>query len=243
MKRRCCLLWLMLGLPPLAFAQKIPSSPRSRQATQRCRPLLAASLARQGVAWGAPVFIRIFKFEKRLEMYLHTRDRFTLFRQYDVCTLGGRGPGPKTLQGDGRAPEGFYTIAPVQLNPYSRYHLAFNVGYPNVYDRWHRRTGGHIMVLGRCASIGCFAMTDAAMEEIYTLVDAALRHGQLFVKLHIFPFAMSSQNLSRFIQHPWFAFWMNLKTGHDWFLDNDFIPPDVHIEGGEYRPRAAGQSK
>lgn len=72
MKRRCCLLWLIIGLPSLALAQNIPSSPRSRQAIQRCRPLLAAPLARQGVAWGAPVFIRIFKVEKRLEMWLHT---------------------------------------------------------------------------------------------------------------------------------------------------------------------------
>ena len=49
--------------------------------------------------------------------------------------------GPKRREGDLQAPEGFYTIAQDQMKPDSQYYLAFNLGYPNAYDRAHGRTG------------------------------------------------------------------------------------------------------
>ena len=69
---------------------------------------------------------------------------------------------PETREGDRQVPEGFYAIAPGQLNPNSSYYLSFNVGYPNAYDRAHGSTGGTIMVHGACSSAGCFSMTDRA---------------------------------------------------------------------------------
>ena len=64
------------------------------------------------------------------------------------------------------------------MNPNSQYHLAFNLGYPNPYDRAHRRTGESLMVHGKCKSAGCYAMTDALMEEIYALAREAFIGGQ-----------------------------------------------------------------
>src|SRR6266540_641450 len=64
------------------------------------------------------------------------------------------------------------------MNPSSRFHLSFNLGYPNAYDRARKRTGGALMIHGSCVSIGCFAMTNPVIEEIWTLAETALRSGQ-----------------------------------------------------------------
>ena len=55
------------------------------------------------------------------------------------------------------------------MNPNSQFHLAFNLGYPNAFDKAHKRTGDFLMVHGKCKSAGCYAMTDALIEEIYAL--------------------------------------------------------------------------
>ena len=73
-----------------------------------------------------------------------------------------------------QVPEGFYTIAPGQMNPNSHYYLAFNVGYPNAYDRAYGRTGGNVMVHGVCSSAGCFSMTDEQIDDIYAIARDAL---------------------------------------------------------------------
>jgi len=57
---------------------------------------------------------------------------------------------PKMRQGDGQAPEGFYYVTPNRLNPVSNFHLSFNLGYPNSYDRSYNRTGSALMVHGSC---------------------------------------------------------------------------------------------
>ena len=232
-----CLISLALRMPPPVFARSTPSSPRSRQVILRRQAALQSLLADRGFYWGAPIYVRLFKAEKILEIWLRDGHRFRRFRQYPVCTYGGKGLGPKTAQGDGRAPEGFYFVGPRQMNPNSRYHLAFNVGYPNAYDRSHHRTGGHLMIHGRCVSIGCFAMTNALMEEIYVLADAALRHGQPFFRVHIFPFVMTERNMLRYANKRWNSFWLNLKQGYDWFARNNDNPPDVAVTDGLYRFR------
>ena len=214
-------------------AQSVPDAARSRAAIARTKTGLMARLRGQELTWGAPLFIRIFKHERRLEVWLRQGRQFRLFKVYPVCTSGGRGPGPKTTRGDGRAPEGFYAVGPARMNPYSRFHLAFNLGYPNAYDRAHGRTGGGLMVHGRCVSIGCFAMGDKAMEEIYALADAALRGGQRFFRVHIFPFEMTAANLARQRGSVWFDFWCNLKQGYDLF-EAQAVPPVVRVRNRRY---------
>ena len=108
--------------------------------------------------------------------------------------------------------EGFYFVPPNQLNPHSSYHLSFNLGYPNRYDRAHGYTGSYLMVHGNKVSIGCYAMTDPVIEEIWTLMDAAYRQGQPFIRVHIFPFRMTPGNMDRHGDGPWHEFWENNKT-------------------------------
>ena len=82
-----------------------------------------------------------------------------------ICRWSGE-LGPKFKTGDRQAPEGFYTITPGQMNPNSSYYLAFNMGFPNAYDRANGYTGAFLMVHGDCLSAGCYAMTDEQIAEI-----------------------------------------------------------------------------
>lgn len=218
-----------------SFAQHdIPSSPRSREAISRVKPELLRELTIKGLKFGSPIYIRIFKEEKALEIWLKRGNSFKLFKTYPICTYGSGGLGPKTRRGDGKAPEGFYFVTPSRLNPVSDFHLAFNLGYPNRYDRQHGRTGSALMVHGNCVSIGCYAMTDSGIEEIYALVDAALRNGQPFFRVHIFPFRMNSKDMKKNEGSNWYGFWSNLKEGYDFFEDQSEIPPNVEVRGGKY---------
>ena len=219
------------GISP---GQEIPSSPRSRAALARVTPQLQRECLRAGFNWGAPIFIRIFKKTKVLEIWLKDQNTFRLFKTYTICTYGRRSLGPKISQGDGRAPEGFYYVLPQQMNPLSDFHLAFNLGYPNTYDRVHSRTGSALMVHGSCVSIGCYAMTDKGIEEIFALADASLRNGQRFFRVHIFPFPMTDVHMREHLNSEWYTFWENLKEGYDFFEENGHNPPNVQVENMRY---------
>jgi len=224
---------IFLLIISFSYSQDIPSSPLSRRVIQQVSPRLRKELSQQGFRWGSPIFIRIFKKSRELEVWLRDGERYRLFKEYKICTYGPGGLGPKTQQGDGKAPEGFYYVTPRHLNPRSNFHLSFNIGYPNKYDRLHGRTGGAIMVHGGCVSIGCFAMTDKYIEEIYTLIDAAFRNGQRFFRIHIFPFRMTEENMQKYRNSKWFNFWQNLKEGYD-FFEQSHIPPNVGVRNGRY---------
>jgi len=212
----------------------IPSSARSREAVSRVKPSLKKELADADLTYGSPVFIRIFKDSKELEVWIQKKDHFHLFKTYDICTYGWRGLGPKIKLGDGKAPEGFYYVTPAQINPLSEFHLSFNLGYPNNYDRAHGRTGSALMVHGSCVSIGCYAMTDKNIEEIFALAVASLKNGQKYFRVHIFPFRMTNENMNFHRLSKWFGFWQNLKQGYDFFEHNGHNPPDVTVQNKQY---------
>lgn len=189
-------------------------------------------LAIAGVSRGDPVFIRVFKESRELELWLRGGERFTLAKIYPICAYSG-GLGPKRREGDRQAPEGFYRVPREALNPNSRFHLSFNLGYPNAYDRAHGRTGSYLMVHGNCVSIGCYAMTDPGIEEIYGLVEAALDRGQPAAPAHLFPFRLTEAALAARGRSPWIGFWRNLKQGYDLF-ERDRLPPEASVEDGGY---------
>jgi len=216
------------------MAQTIPSSNRSQSAITTQTPLLEKQFEQMQLELGNPVYIRIFKQEAQLEIWIKDEAEFKLFNTYPICTFGFGGLGPKLAEGDGKAPEGFYFVKANQLNPYSSYHLSFNLGYPNAYDRAHNRTGSALMVHGNCVSVGCYAMTDAKIEEIYTIVDAALNKGQDYFRVHVFPFKMSDENMIKHKDSQWIGFWENLKEGYDYFDNNNHNPPNVLVKNKTY---------
>ena len=223
---------LVLLYAPTLSAQ-LPSSTRSKEAIIRVRPQFQSQLRAKKLTYGSAIFMRIFKESKELEVWIKQEDIFEHFKNYNICTYGSEGLGPKVRQGDGKAPEGFYVVTPKEMNPLSNFHLSFNLGYPNEYDKAHKRTGSALMVHGNCVSIGCYAMTDAGIEEIYALADAALRNGQQFFKVHIFPFRMTVEHMEKYSKSEWIDFWRNLKVGYDYF-ERMHIPPSVRVRNKRY---------
>lgn len=191
------------------------------------KPLSAqtrALLAEKGMTEQQPILIRIFKAESELEVWKQKSDgHYYHFKTYPICAYSGE-LGPKLKQGDRQAPEGFYLIDKDLMNPRSQYHLAFNMGFPNAYDRAYGRTGSNLMVHGDCTSSGCYAMTDAVVEEIYTLAREALAGGQQDFQLHAFPFRMTAANMAANKDHDWYDFWVNLKEGYDYFETTRLAP-------------------
>lgn len=163
--------------------------------------------------FGKPVFLRIIKEDYELELWLQEPDgKWLLFDTYEIAAMSGE-LGPKTKEGDEQAPEGFYRVLPRAMNPRSMYHLSFNIGYPNAYDRSLGRTGSYIMVHGSDVSIGCFAMTDPIIEEIYTLVNEAFRAGVKSVPVQVYPFRMTEERMREEASHQHFEFWQHLLPG------------------------------
>ncbi len=194
-------------------------------------------LGKKGMKPEAPLFVRIFKEESELEIWkLRDDGHFHHFKTYPICTWSGD-LGPKLAQGDKQAPEGFYSIQKSQMNPNSSFHLAFNLGFPNAYDRAHGRTGSALMVHGKCKSAGCYAMTDALIEEIYALARETFDAGHASFQVHAYPFRMTDANMARHQGSKWMEFWKTLKEGHDHF-EVTRQPPSVVVCGKRYHVNA-----
>lgn len=198
---------------------------------------LPERLAEAGVALGAPAFMRIFKREFELEIWFQKDGRFERFATYPICRFSGQ-LGPKLKEGDRQSPEGFYTVDRSAMNPASRWHRSFNLGFPNAYDRTHGRTGSALMVHGGCSSIGCYAMTNAVMDEIWQIMVAAFDRGQPRIHVHVFPFRMSEAMLVSRVSDPASPLWADLKAGHDLFEAQQLVP-EVAVCGARYRTFAS----
>lgn len=198
---------------------------------------LDARLAAQQLALGAPIFIRVFKREFELELWMKRGRQFERFAGYPICNWSGA-LGPKMQEGDRQSPEGFYTVDQRALNPKSSYHRSFNLGFPNAFDRAHGRTGSFLMVHGACASVGCYAMTDRVIDEVWKIVTAALAGGQKRFHVHVFPFRMTPENLVRYREMPWGDFWQELKRGYDAF-ETAKLPPRIGVCNGRYQVATA----
>lgn len=191
-------------------------------------PEIVRVMQAKGMEKNSPIFVRIFKEEGKLEVWKQRKSgRYDIVKSYDICKWSGK-LGPKFTEGDRQAPEGFYTVRPQQMNPHSNYHLAFNIGFPNAYDRANGRTGSHLMVHGACSSAGCYSMTDEQVEEIYAFARDAFRGGQREFHIHAFPFRMTPQNMARYRDDPNFPFWQMLKEGYDHF-EITRVPPKVDV--------------
>ncbi|WP_422570203.1 L,D-transpeptidase family protein [Antarcticirhabdus aurantiaca] len=189
---------------------------------------LVELIQKQGMGTNSPILVRIFKEESELEVWKQKTDgTYAKLKTYPICAWSGN-LGPKQREGDRQAPEGFYTVTPAQLNPDSQYHLAFNMGYPNTFDRANARTGTHLMVHGSCSSAGCYAMDDAQIEEIYALARHSFGGGQRAFQIQAYPFRMTPKNMARHRNSEHYAFWKMLKRGSD-YLETTHRQPVVGV--------------
>jgi hypothetical protein len=179
----------------------------------------------------AETFLRIFKRERLLEVWVRSPDRgkFTLLKSYPICALAGQ-LGPKRSQGDGQTPEGFYYID--GFNPASDFHLSLHIDYPNRSDRMLGEAvdpGGDIFIHGGCKTEGCLAVNDDAIKELYWLAVEARNVGQERIPVHIFPARLTDGELFRLTQTfdkngDLKRFWANLKPGFDYFETQHRLP-------------------
>lgn len=207
-----------------ALGKALPGTPDLASLDQR--------LDSGGFSLEQPILMRIFKREFELEIWKAKDGRYHRFATYPICRWSGR-LGPKLKEGDRQSPEGFYAVSQSQLNPNSRWRRSFNLGFPNMYDRAHQRTGSFLMVHGGCGSVGCYAMTDDVIDEIWKIVTTALEAGQRRFQVQAFPFRMTDDNLAAKTSDPLYPFWRSLKRGSDLF-ERDGLPPRVRVCKGEY---------
>jgi murein L,D-transpeptidase YafK len=150
------------------------------------REVLRADFRSAGLPYPPPELALVaFKAERRLEVWGRGATGFARVRTYAVLAASG-GPGPKLREGDLQVPEGIYRLT--VLNPASSYHLSIRVDYPNAFDRrkaradGRTRLGGDIYVHGRAVSIGCLALGDAAIEELFVLAaDTGLTRTRIVI--------------------------------------------------------------
>lgn len=202
--------------------------------------LTKARLNQMGSDAKQPMLIRIFKRESELEVWKKVKKtgKFEHFRTYKICAWSGE-LGPKFREGDRQSPEGFYDVTPGLMNPRSNYFLAFNLGFPNRFDRAHGRTGSNIMVHGDCSSRGCYAMTDEKIGEIYALARETFKGGSKSFQVQVFPFRMNAENLAEFSDSKHMSFWRDIKVGYDHF-EITKQRPSWSVCGGKYAFNRAG---
>ena len=190
-----------------------------------------ALMAAKGTTPTAPLVLRSYKKDAEIEVWKrNAAGRFVYIKTFPICRWSGQ-LGPKMYPGDRQTPEGFYDIPARQMNPNSHYYLSFDTGFPNAYDRAHGASGSAVMVHGTCSSMGCFAMTDKAIGELYAIARDALAGGQPAFQLQAYPFHMSAKNMALYRSDPSIDFWRQLKDGSDRFESTGEILRTSVVDG------------
>lgn len=188
------------------------------------------------------IYLRIFKRERVLELWVRPSggDNFALLKAYDICALAGE-LGPKRRQGDNQVPEGFYYVD--WFNPRSDYLLSLHVDYPNRSDQIlgaPDNLGGDIFIHGGCNSVGCMAVTDEQIKELYWIAVEARGTGQQRIPVHIFPARLSDTDLPRLTQAfsarpAHVSLWRSMKPGYDFFERERKVPLMGVAQNGFYQ--------
>jgi murein L,D-transpeptidase YafK len=205
------------------------------------------SLKRQfqakGFTWPARyVYIRSFKYDSQLEVWIKNtaKEPYKLFKSYKVCMQSGT-MGPKRFEGDFQVPEGLYQIN--DFNPNSAYHLSLGLNYPNSSDRVlsdSLRPGGDIYIHGNCVSIGCVALSDDDIEDVFIIASYAHANGQEFIPVHVFPVKYNVKKSADYLantiknKESLKKFEDRLKEVFDYFNEHKQVPLVLINKKGEY---------
>jgi len=168
-----------------------------------------------GVAYPPPKIALLgIKDSATLELWAQTPAGWAFIRTYPIKALSGTA-GPKRLEGDRQVPEGLYSIA--GLNPNSAFHLSMKLNYPNAFDLQHaaaeqrHQPGSNIFIHGKAQSVGCLAMGDEAIEELFVL---AATIGKTNIAVAIAPSDPRLKPLPNHAQPPWVAELYQHLTGY-----------------------------
>lgn len=217
------------------FMTSEPQTDRVQAARERAGSAVKQLCADAGLKYPLQrLFFRAIKDERILEVWGADsgRSKFKLIHTYPIAAMSGK-LGPKRREGDLQVPEGFYHID--RFNPKSRFLLSLGLNYPNASDRIlsdKKKPGGDIFIHGNAVSIGCMAMTDAKIEEIYLLALSARDSGQRQIPVHVFPFRMTAEKLVKHETSPHFTFWQSLEPAFESFQRTKQVPKvQVNAEG------------
>lgn len=185
------------------------------------------------------VLFRAYKSERQLELWIGNEAKpLKLYKTFPVAAASGS-LGPKRKEGDRQVPEGVYFID--RFNPRSSYYLSLGLNYPNTFDRAMgdpNQPGSDIFIHGSNVSIGCLAMTDDGIREIYPMTLDAKNAGHTRIPVLIFPCRMTRENLERIgREYPqWKELWKQLAA-----VDAEFsrtkLPPQVEVSTKGYSLR------
>ena len=211
-------------------ASLIDKSPSSIAAVKE--GLLTEEFAARGLKLGSPVFLRVYKQSSKMEVWVAQGPRYALFKTYRICRWSG-GLGPKMFEGDRQSPEGLYHITAEDLIVNPRWHRAMNINYPNRFDVVNGRGGSGILIHGKCGSVGCFAIQDNNVEEVYDAVRAALQNGQVSIPVLALPFSFATYAPAVEDTLRLNEFWSDLRRA-DILFNRDRVPPTAWVCDGRY---------
>lgn len=152
------------------------------------RKNLEQSFQQAGVTYPPEqVAILAIKDSDRLEIWAKSETEWKLINHYPILAASGQ-LGPKLREGDHQVPEGIYRI--IGFNPNSSYHLSMKLNYPNDFDSYwavqegRTEPGSNIFIHGKAVSIGCLAMGDAVIEDLFVMAHDV---GKTNIKVVISP--------------------------------------------------------
>lgn len=155
----------------------------------RTEPSLRSYFSTAGIAYPPrDIALLAFKHEQKIELWAQNKSqKWVHVHDYRLTAFSGR-LGPKLKENDGQIPEGIYRL--VSFNPFSSMHLSLMINYPNEFDKrmgqqeGRSRLGNNIFLHGKNVSVGCLAVGDAAIDQLFTL---SRRVGLDHIKLIIAP--------------------------------------------------------
>lgn len=164
------------------------------------------------------VVVRVFKLEGEAELWAGD-EHLQLVSTLNICAMD-REPGPKLREGDGKTPEGFYTLnfehgfasqmwfMWIDLDDLNR---AGEVGrgsvfktfvtYPQAIDYQHANMAGFsnpgsaIFCHGNCVSAGCVSFKNPDYLPIFSYTRHAFLNGPKNAEIHVFPFRFDQKNM------------------------------------------------
>lgn len=193
MKRFIFFITLCFNLHAFAMAPKVSWENAIDKAVSkyglRVEPQLKSYFNKAGVQYPPKdVALLAFKAERKVELWARNPDqKWTHVHNYPLTGYSGR-LGPKLKVNDKQIPEGIYRL--VNFNPFSSMHLSMMINYPNQFDRQkghvdgRRDLGNNIFIHGKNLSVGCLAVGDLAIDQLFIL---ARRVGLEHIKIIIAP--------------------------------------------------------
>lgn len=150
-------------------------------------PKLKAKFVSKGISY-PPKDIALLTFKKEQYIQLWAKDEdhnWRMIHTYPLTAYSGR-LGPKLKQNDRQIPEGIYRLT--SFNPFSSMHLSMMINYPNSFDRLQAikegrsKLGNNIFLHGKTFSVGCLAVGDKAIDELFLLVyRVGLAHAKVII--------------------------------------------------------------